>query len=248
MIRLVRPASPSVLTPAFISAGVATFANDGSAVWNVDDIKTALSDMSGGKCAYCEVRLGEGPAYLEVEHFHAKRWHRHRVLEWGNLLPACRRCNAKKGDWDVTLPGQMMVDPSLSAPKTHIHLDEAYRPHGRTAEGEITILEIALDDIDRLGVKRYRVGEAFKRKLDDLYAQYIGLPPTASVRQRRAIVRSIRDAVAKAAPDSPFSAVIATVMTRSSAYAALKVAMMKAGDWSHELDTGDLVAAAASLA
>ncbi|WP_374598829.1 HNH endonuclease [Brevundimonas sp.] len=247
MIRLNRPDAPPVLSPVFVAEGVARFALDGSAVWNVDEIKRALSELSSGKCAYCEVRLGEGPAYLEVEHFYAKGHYPGRVLAWENLLPACRRCNAKKGDWDVAPAGQMMVDPTIMAPPIHIQLDEAYRPLGRTPVGEITILEIGLDDIDRLGVKRYKIGEAFKRKLEDLLDRYVSLPVNASLHRRRGVVRAVRDAVAKAGSDAPFSAVIATVMTRSPAYAALKAAMEAAGDWSAELRAADDIATAASL-
>lgn len=248
MIGLIRPPAPAILTPAFIAAGVARYARDGSSVWNVDDLKTALSQMSEGKCAYCEVRLGEGPAYLEVEHFYAKTHHPGRVLDWANLLPACRRCNGKKGDWDVALPGQMIVDPVLTAPKSHIRLDEAYRPIGLTPEGETAILEIALDDIGRLGVMRYKIGETFKRKLEDLHDRYTALAAAAAPRQRRQTIRKIKDALAKCRSGEPFSAVLATVLLRSPNYVALKGAMTAAGEWDAELQASDAIAAAAALA
>lgn len=248
MIRLVRPQPPAVLTAAFVGTNTARFIADETAVWNVDEIKTALSDMSGGKCAYCEVRLGEGATYLEVEHFFAKSHHSHRVLDWSNLLPACRRCNGKKSDWDVALPGQMMVDPVLVNPSAHIRLDEAYRPIGLTQEGENAVIEVNLDDITRLGVMRYRLGETFKRKLEDLHIRYADLPPTATTRQRRDVIRKIKEALEKCRNDQPFSAVMATVLTRSADYAALKVAMIAAGDWDAQLIADDAIAVAASLA
>lgn len=248
MIGLSRSSAPAVLTPAFIAAGTAQHALDGSAVWNVDELKSALSDMTGGKCSYCELRLGEGAAYLEVEHFFAKSHHPQRVLDWTNLLPACRRCNGRKSNWDVAVPGQMMVDPVLTTPRFHIHLDEAYRPVGLTPEGETTIVEIALDDIQRLGVMRYKLGEMFKRKLEDLHTRYTTLPPSASIRQRRAVVRKIKAALEMCRRDQQFSAVVSTVLLRSTDYAALKNAMVAAGDWDAELQADDATAAAASLA
>ena len=248
MIRLSRPTAPTVLTPAFIVTGIARFVQDGSPVWNIDEIKTALSGMSKGKCAYCELPLGEGAAYLEVEHFHAKNQHPHRVLDWNNLLPACRRCNGTKSDWDVAVTGQMMIDPILMDPRAHIRLDEAYRPIGLTPEGETTIVEIALDDILRLGVMRYKHGETFKRKLEDLHVLYTSLPQAATARQRRAVVRKVKTALGMCRHDQPFSAVIATVLMRSVDYAALKKAIIVAGEWDAALQADDAASAASSLA
>lgn len=248
MIGLVRPHAPAVLTHAFVAAGVARFVRDGSSVWNIGDIKIALSNMSGGKCAYCELGLGEGAAYLEVEHFFAKNHHPHRVLDWTNLLPACRRCNGKKNDWDVAVPGQMIVDPVLMAPATHIRLDEAYRPVGLTPEGETAVVEIGLDDICRLGVMRYKLGETFKRKVEELHVSYTTLPAAATVKKRRSVVRKVKAAIEMCGRDQPFSAVMATVLMRSADYSALKVAMMAAGDWDADLQADDATAAASSLA
>lgn len=248
MISLDRPRAPAVLTPAFVAAGVARFMKDGSAVWNIDEIKIALLDMSGSKCAYCELRLGEGAAYVEVEHFFAKNHHPQRVLDWTNLLPACRRCNGKKSDWDVAIPGQMIVDPVSMPPGIHIRLDEAYRPIGLTQEGENAVVEIGLDDIVRLGVMRYKLGETFKRKLEELRDRYAMLPPTATTRQRRSVIRKVKMALEMCRRDQPFSAVMATVLMRSADFSALKIAMIAAGDWDSELQADAAIAAAASLA
>lgn len=246
MRRLARGPAPLVLTTTFVTNGIARFKLDGSSVWNVDEIKTALSVLSGNKCAYCELPLGEGAAYLEVEHFLAKTHHPDRVLEWGNLLPACRRCNGKKSDWDVAITGQMMVDPVRMNPQMHIQMDEAYRPIGLTLEGQNTIVEIALDDIHRLGVMRYKLGETFKRKLEELHDLYT-ITLSGTTRQRRAAIRKIKGALEKCSPDQPFSAVSATVLMRSTNYAALKAAMLGAGDWDAELQAYDLSASGAAL-
>jgi hypothetical protein len=237
-----------MLTLAFVANGIARYSLDGSSVWNVDEIKTALVDISNNKCAYCELPLGEGAAYVEVEHFLAKSHHPDRVLEWDNLLPACRRCNGKKSDWDVTIPGQMMVDPATMDPRVHIQIDEAYRPIGLTPEGENTIVEIALDDIQRLGVMRYKLGEKFKRKIEELYDLYTTVLLAPTTRKRRAAIRKIKGALEMSGPDQPFSAVIATVLMRSANYAALKAEMLAAGDWDAELQAYDLSATEAALA
>jgi hypothetical protein len=248
MIGLTRGTVPATLTPTFVATETARFMLDGSSVWNVADIKAALFNMSGGKCAYCELLLGEGATYLEVEHFYAKHHHPSRVLEWSNLLPACRRCNGKKGKWDVDVAGQMMVDPVSMTPKLHMRLDEAYRPIGLTPEGQNTILEIDLDDIPRLGVMRFKLGETLKRKIDELYHRYTGLPLTATNRQRRSVIRSIKKALESCHSDQPFSAVMATVLARSPEYAALKASMIAAGEWDALLVADDMTIIASSLA
>ncbi|WP_270997396.1 HNH endonuclease, partial [Listeria seeligeri] len=74
---------------------------------------------------------------MEVEHFFAKKYHPERVLDWNNLLPACKRCNSNKGDWDVSLADQMAIDPTIMDPKVHIRYDEAYRPVALSPEGEV---------------------------------------------------------------------------------------------------------------
>lgn len=248
MIRLTRPAAPSKLTPAFVNAGTLQYMADGSSVWNVTEIKETLSAMSHGKCAYCELALGKGATYLEVEHFYAKQHHPGRVLDWDNLLPACRRCNGCKGAWDVNLPGQMIVDPVLAAPQQHIRLNDAYMPVGRTPDGENTIIEIELNNIDRLGVLRYRIGEKFKQKLEEILEAYTTLPSTASPRQRRVVIRKVSAALEKCHADQPFSAVVATVLQRSDIYRSLKIAMIAAGEWNANLQASDQIAQNASLA
>lgn len=142
----------------------------------------------------------------------------------------------------------MMVDPVSMSPSVHIRFDEAYRPVGLTAEGETSITEIGLDDIQRLGVMRYKLGEVFKRKLEDLQTSYEGVTAATSSRSRRAVVRKVKRAVEKCGRDQPFSAVMSTVLKRSAAYSALKAAMIVAGDWDDDLIACDAVALESSLA
>ncbi len=247
MIRLTRRTAPTILDAAFVTAGVSTYIATGKAVWNHDEIKTALLQMSHGKCAYCELELGYGATYVEVEHFYAKDHHPTMVLDWDNLLPVCRRCNANKSSWDVAVAGQMIVDPVSMAPPSHIRLDEAYRPIGLSNEGENSIIELGLDDIPRLGVLRYKVGETFKKTLIDLYNDYNLMPLSATVRQRRAKIRAIKKLLQKSGEDQPFSAVLATVMMRSTVYANLKAALMAANEWDLELDQIDATASRSAL-
>jgi uncharacterized protein (TIGR02646 family) len=70
------------------------------------DVKTALSKMTGGNCAYCEADY-DATAPVDVEHFRPKAaiekdtgltkpgywW---LAARWDNLLPSCIRCNRKE--------------------------------------------------------------------------------------------------------------------------------------------------------
>jgi uncharacterized protein (TIGR02646 family) len=80
------------------------------------DVKTALSNLFGNKCAYCECTLGNQD--LHTEHFRPKAlvdaadnpteegywW---LAADWKNLLPACTHCNRSPGmDHQTLTPGE----------------------------------------------------------------------------------------------------------------------------------------------
>lgn len=58
------------------------------------DVKAALKDIYNRKCAYCEQRVES----WQVEHFRPKSIYYWLAYSWDNLLYACPRCNARKGD------------------------------------------------------------------------------------------------------------------------------------------------------
>jgi len=76
-----------------------------------EDVKKALSDLFGNKCAYCEVSLDNED--LHTEHFRPKArvdvadhpteegywW---LAATWENMLPACNHCNRSPGTDHVT--------------------------------------------------------------------------------------------------------------------------------------------------
>ncbi|WP_423179181.1 MULTISPECIES: HNH endonuclease [unclassified Stenotrophomonas] len=248
MIAITRTRAPEILSDEYVAAGTARFIESGHPVWNVEKIKIALHEMSRGKCAYCEIRLNEGATYLEVEHFFAKKHHPERVLDWNNLLPACKRCNSSKGDWDVSLADQMAIDPTIMDPKVHIRYDEAYRPVALSPEGEVAIVEIGLDDIRLLGVMRYTLGETFKRKLEEIRGSYLRIPALAPVRERRSLIRKVKKALELCQSDQPFSSIASTVLERSAAYAELKAEMVAACDWDEYLEALETAAKRSSLA
>jgi hypothetical protein len=231
----------------FVAQETARYISTGEVVWNIKELKEALLAFSDNKCAYCEIQLQVGPAYMEVEHFYAKSIHKSRVLDWDNLLPSCKRCNLAKGTWDVAVVGQDLIDPTVSSPKGHILFDTAYRPVGITPEGINTVTEIHLDDIDRLGVPRFKFGERIKRKLEELEGDYNSLGTATTNRKRRATVRRIKNLLAKCRPTEPLSAVAATVVARSPEYTSLKASLTVNGEWDQELTDLDLVVGDSAL-
>lgn len=63
------------------------------------DIKLPLFESSQQKCAFCETKPSES-GNIEVEHFAPKSKYPDLAFDWGNFLPACRKCNGSKDDHD----------------------------------------------------------------------------------------------------------------------------------------------------
>lgn len=78
------------------------------------NIKKALSDSSFGKCAFCECKPGES-GNVEVEHFAPKSLYPQLAFDWDNLLPACRKCNEAKLNFDTVQ--EPILDPSKIDPE-----------------------------------------------------------------------------------------------------------------------------------
>lgn len=84
------------------------------------DIQNALSISSHGKCAFCECKPGES-SNIEVEHFEPKSRYPDLTFKWDNLLPACRKCNEAKLDFDThTTP---IINPSKENPEALLTYD-----------------------------------------------------------------------------------------------------------------------------
>lgn len=79
------------------------------------DIKKALFESSHSKCAFCESKPGES-GNIEVEHLAPKSLYPDLTFDWENLLPACRKCNEAKLDFDTVK--EPIIDPSKIDPET----------------------------------------------------------------------------------------------------------------------------------
>ena len=131
-------------------------------VWNRSEIKEPLLESSNKKCAYCECILQETDSYSQVEHFHPKSLYPEEVVIWENLLPACARCNARKGNHDtVNIP---IINPYKDLPKEHLST-QGLRLYPKTEMGTITIKRLNLNDNDRLCIPRFRLCNEVHEKL-----------------------------------------------------------------------------------
>jgi uncharacterized protein (TIGR02646 family) len=114
MRRLTRPANPTFVPLAATEFAAARLYFEGTGRQNGFEfkayrhgvVKTALSKMTGGNCAYCEADY-DATAPVDVEHFRPKAeietdagltkpgywW---LAASWDNLLPSCIRCNRKE--------------------------------------------------------------------------------------------------------------------------------------------------------
>lgn len=163
--------------------------------YRCDEIKTALSDSSYGKCAFCESRP-ETSGNLEVEHFVPKSLYPEQTFEWDNLLPICRNCNQAKSDHDT------MKDPILNPSKTDPERALSYKliricPHdGSTSE------EIACRTIEVCNLNRYELCNArahlltsFTKYMEDLKAAINDIKGCINNRQQHTKLLKLRDSL-----------------------------------------------------
>ena len=203
--------------------------------------------MSNSKCAYCEVNIAEESKYMEVDHFKPKGVYPTLVVEWGNLLPSCKRCNIQKGTHDVITHG-MIIDPTLNQPNSHLRLRD-FRLRGKDPVGTQTIETLYLNDSERIVRKRFDVGEAIAMTLEKLRLtteDYIVDP--ASVRRRNQIVRGIKELLLETYPSKEFSATAATVILANEDYVWIRERLDHAQLWDQELLAAQAIAASAQLA
>ncbi|MGO1489311.1 MAG: hypothetical protein ACTHWA_12300 [Arachnia sp.] len=100
----------------FYSAWDGASTYDGYKAYKAPDVRAALEEAFGGKCAYCETKYSATQP-VAIEHYRPKGgvtidgkrvppgyyW---LASEWTNLLPSCTDCNSPRGQ---DLPGETEV-------------------------------------------------------------------------------------------------------------------------------------------
>jgi uncharacterized protein (TIGR02646 family) len=117
-----------------------------------DDVKLALREMCGVKCAYCEADVRSG-APTDTEHFRPKAElelndRRERpgyywlAASWKNLLPSCRDCNSQR--YQETAQGRRKTGKGNRFP-LEVEFDRAMRP-GEEVRERPYLLDPTVDD------------------------------------------------------------------------------------------------------
>ena len=231
MIQLSALPRPAKLTDALVIKLTKRFQDTGKNVWNQSFIKEQLLEMSHNKCAFCECNISEESKYLEVEHYLPKSIYPNKVVDWANLLPACKRCNGCKSDHDTA--AQPIIHPVNDKPNEHLKLNH-YFFSPKTIIGEKTI-EILRINHERIRNPRTKINAATIKQLENLedsMEQYAQMP---SVKLSNKIKSWLYGILIEAQPNSEYSATVATVIKHSEAYRFAKDFFQKQGWWNNEL-------------
>lgn len=233
MIKLEKIFPPPELDERTVKELTIEFIQKGAPVWNKEFIKEKLLEMSHGKCCYCECYIKEECKYLEVEHFLCKKKYKDDVVKWENLLPACKRCNSKKGELDVLLTP--IIHPVNMDPREHIFLSN-YRIKEKTEIGKNTWKELNLNDTGRVAIKRFEIGQKIVGLIEDIKDEL--LSNNCNEKFLRKVTRKIEVVLEECQPHKDYSATAATVLVKEafSDYKEIKDLLVKNNKWTEELE------------
>lgn len=232
MIKIQRIAAPAELTPNVVALKTAQFIADSSKhVWKETYIADRLMLMTHGKCCYCEMKLNEEAKYMEIEHFHDKNHYPNEVVDWNNLLPSCRSCNAAKSDHDTV--SDPIIDPTKDNPRTHLAFKD-FRYRGKTDMGKETISLLNLNDTESRCVVRFKICEDLNKKAEQLKDAVKDISSLSSTRSKNTLKNNVLELMELCQSNQAYTAVKVTTMLNDPDYKEL-VSQMKAKDlWTDE--------------
>lgn len=236
MIKLLRPDKPVELTEEVVQQKTEHYKATEETVWDEAYIRNPLLAMSFQKCCYCECDLSKADSYPEVEHFHDKHDYPDEVVEWNNLLPACKRCNLHKSDHDTI--AEPIVNPAEDAPQNHMKLVNCYYYQGVDDKGRMTVSTLELNELDRLCKPRgiialemiHKIGEF----LEDI--QETCWQPNVTKHKITRLKHKVRDLLMACRSENSFSAVKTTAVLTCPMYHEMKELMLGKGWWEEELE------------
>jgi len=233
MIKLERTYTPLVLNPIFVKTKTEEFKKFGNSVWDIPELKRALTDLGYGKCAYCECDIREESKYMEVEHFQDKHTYPDLVLKWENLLPSCKRCNGSKSSHDVVK--DPIVNPFEDIPQNHLDF-KLYRFRPKDKKGETTIGVVNLNHTERAVVKRFEVGDKLQRMIEvvkERLSNYIEKPIT---QRKNSLLNLFEELLKECQPHSIYSTTCATILHSDSDYNYICSELKTMNLWSTEFE------------
>lgn len=233
MIKIERNFTPIFFNPTRVAQLTQQYKNNSTHVWQNYDVKKACLTLGNNKCAYCEVILNQKSTYLEIDHFKHKDDYPDDVIQWNNLLPACRHCNGSKSDHDVV--AEPIINPAVNNPADYLYL-KAYRLKGINPLGVMTVNVLNLNDSEHYVTERCKVGTFIEEKIEDAEEKlknYLNSPIPARRRVLNKIVKALLNQCQKHAL---FSAVSSSTLHDSAEYALIRATMVARDIWSDEFE------------
>ena len=231
MIKLQLIECPAELTDDEKQRLTEQFKKDGSPVWKKTYIEEALLKMTNGKCAYSEQYVNTRSSYMEIDHFKCKDIYKDSVVEWGNLLPSCKKCNSTKGNHNVVK--NPIVNPLIDNPKDFLYV-QAFKYYPRNEKGATTRDVLAINDRIHLTNPRSEMGYRIAENLSNLFEL---LKLVTSNIKKRNIISKIKSALEECGPAYEYSAVISTfILYEDDTFKELEQYLKDNNLWDNEFE------------
>ena len=174
---------------------------------------------------------------MEVEHFHDKSDYPDEVVEWDNLLPACRTCNASKGTHDTI--EDPIVNPVADDPREHLGFKN-FRYKEKDDIGKETKETLHLNDQEKHCVPRYLVCNELELKVEDFLEGIEAITTTSRTQTKNRMRNKVKELLEACQSDREYTAIKATTMVNSSDYAELVEKLKDRGLWTPQLEELDM--------
>ncbi len=233
MIKLQLIERPTELTDEVQQQLTEEYKNDHSkCVWKQPYIEKALLAMSHNKCAYSEQYINQESAYMEIDHFKCKDLYEDCVVEWGNLLPSCQKCNRTKWNHDVV--SEPIVNPLIDTPKEFLYV-KAFKYYPRDKKGETTIDVLGINDRIHLTNPRAELGFKIADNIGNLFEL---LKSASTPRKQNNTLSKIKSALEECGPTFEYSAVISTyILYEDETFSELEQYLRDNNLWDSDFDT-----------
>ena len=169
------------------------------------------------------MRLGEEGKYPQIEHIHPKSKYPDEVVEWGNLIPSCNVCNAKKFTLDTKRTP--IVNPLIDNPK-----DFFYIKNGRLNAKDIhctkainTLTYCDLNNFDQLRKNRIEIERYLEKRLKEIHETF---PYDNKYWSNELLIL-----MQECGRTSPYSATKSTFILANSDYQQFKQHLIEANIW-----------------
>ena len=233
MRRITRTSAPLELNESKESELTEKYMSDKQeSVWNQTYIRDALLNMSEDKCAYCEAYLDEKSMYMEVEHFLPKSKYPDKVVSWNNLLPACKHCNASKGDHDPN--EEPIINPSFHSPNEHLEIHN-YRFLGVDTLGRTTVDVLNLNDYRNV-LPRFKFGTVLMDTIEQVALALIAYQTERKIPARNRVLRVVRRILEECSSSSEYSIIVSTILAESPIFPSIRSQMKEHDIWSDDFE------------